>query len=570
MFAHFGRWRCSATRIGSPVYSPLPGWRLLSSTAAGNEAKVTPFQQLKLLGPLRRYFDRQGFESPTAVQAEFIPVLLKGFSAFISSHTGSGKTAAFGLPLLQRLQDTLALRGDHRPIPAEREANTVYPLLCVIAPTQSLAIQQGQMLSAMAAELPLISVHVADIRSANSRIPADLNVLVGTPANLLKMTRFNLLNCAHVDAVVLDEVDKLLSSAHVSETDRIWQNIVCDRRDWQRTNSPVQVVGVSATVQEAHVEALQAAAVSVAAPWHSPLKTRREDNWQQADKEDAQNSAPLQPAQQYLLPPTLEHIFYEVPEAKKIALLGYLARRKKGVCAKPARILCFVKSRHRCERVAETLRERYGVAASVYHGLRQDALPSSPSSGSAVEDSILPKAPEPADPINQPRLWIATDILARGMDLPLLDVVVMLDCPLDTNGYVHRAGRAGRSGRRGHVISFVADGPVPVEVRGVATERNDAHVYGSIVREIWPQSALRLQKIPGPWRGSDDEGSTHTHNHTNANTKRQHSLRHWRGGRYEDVLVAKERRRTLAEAHASPKVPSLLRQWLRQEGKRVL
>ena len=331
-----------------------------------------------------------GWHTPTPVQAAAIPAVLAGRDLLARAPTGAGKTAAFVLPLLQRLQQVPA--GDRRLA------------VLVLAPTRELAAQTARVLRTLAPQQrAVLAVGGLSINPQLLALRGGVPLLVATPGRLLDLVAHNALRLDGVQCLVLDEADRLLDLGFADEVGRVLALLPAQR----------QTLLFSATLPDT-VSALAASAL------RDPLVVQAAA----AGGGDA---------------PDITQRAIVVDSARRTPLLRQLLRS-----AGWQRVLVFVATQHASERVADKLRQG-GVPAAALHG--------DLSSGRRAQ--VLADFGTGAL-----QVLVATDLAARGIDLPQLGVVLNHDLPRSTVDHVHRIGRAGRAGAAGLAVSFVlADAP---------------------------------------------------------------------------------------------------------------
>jgi len=342
-----------------------------------------------------------GWARPTPVQAAVLPAVLLGRDVLALSPTGSGKTAAFLLPLLQRLLAT--------PLPARASARPRRLRCLVLAPTREIALQTADaaraLLSGMAAAPKLVvAVGGASINPQMLALRGGTDLLVATPGRLLDLLAHNALQLGDVASLVLDEADRLLDLGFADELGRVLAALPARR----------QTLLFSATLPDA-VRSLAAQVL------HDAL---------QVDASNSQHAAP---------PPAITQRAIVVDSARRTALLRHLLAAEAW-----QRVLVFVATQYASEHVADKLR-RAGLTAQALHGSR------SPGARAAALADFQ---------AGRMRVLVATDLAARGIDLPGLGVVLQHDLPRSAVDHTHRIGRTGRAGTAGQAISFVlADAP---------------------------------------------------------------------------------------------------------------
>ena len=335
-----------------------------------------------------------GWTTATAIQQAALPPILHGRDVLGLAPTGSGKTAAFALPLLQRLLATPAW-------PAERPRRL---RALILAPTRELAAQTGQVLRALAPQLTtVVAVGGVSINLQMMALRGGAHLVVATPGRLLDLVGQNALRLSAVEAVVLDEADRLLDLGFADEIGRVLALLPHER----------QTLMFSATMPDT-VAALAA---------HVLRDALRIDA-----AADAQAPAPQ-----------VRQRAIEVDTARRTPLLRQLVRDEGW-----DRALVFVAIQYATEHVADKLRQA-GLAAAALHGRL----------GQGRRSQVL------AD-FQQRKLavLVATDLAARGLDVAQMAVVVNFDLPRSVVDYTHRIGRTARAGAQGQAISLIcADAP---------------------------------------------------------------------------------------------------------------
>ena len=371
------------------------------------------FSSLGLLPALVQAASAQGYVLPTPIQAQAIPAILKGSDVLGLAQTGSGKTAAFCLPLLQLLQllqglqsqqSPKTLHGDSKNAPPHHSRSRSIRTL-ILVPTRELAAQVGEVMRNLAQYLP-VAVKTAVVFGGVSINPQMMglrggaDVLVATPGRLLDLIDHNALGAlglSHVNTLVLDEADRLLDLGFADELARILALLPAKR----------QSLFFSATFPQV-VQALADALL------HEPVR--------------------IEIAATPATHPVILQRAIEVDAGRRTQLLRHLVQQNEWT-----RVLVFVATKHAAEIVADKLRKA-GIDAEPFHGLL--------SQGKRSQVLADFKA-------SRVRVVVATDLAARGIDIAELPVVVNYDLPRSSVDYVHRIGRTGRAGLSGVAISFV-------------------------------------------------------------------------------------------------------------------
>jgi ATP-dependent RNA helicase RhlE len=365
-----------------------------SSVALMQAPAVVSFAQLGLHAELQSSADQAGFTAPTPVQVEAIGHVLNGRDVLATAQTGSGKTAAYVLPVLQLLMATAASRGE---APKKRITQVL-----VLVPTRELATQVSDVLRDLARPLSQ-SIKVGTVFGGVSINPqmmslrSGADVVVATPGRLLDIVDHNALNLGHVQHLVLDEADRLLDLGFAEELHRILALLPSKRQN----------LLFSATF-EPTVQTLAEALL------HNPERITIAHT--EAHKPDIAQRA------------------IQVDEKSRTALLRHLIKTHAW-----KRVLVFVATRYACEHVANKL-YKAGVFATAFHG----------EMSQGARQDVLAEFKE-----ERWEVVVTTDLAARGIDIAQLPVVVNYDLPRSATDYTHRIGRTGRAGAAGEAVSFV-------------------------------------------------------------------------------------------------------------------
>ncbi|KAI1382974.1 ATP-dependent rRNA helicase RRP3 [Hypoxylon trugodes] len=360
------------------------------------ESAPKTFKELGIVDPLVEACDSLGYKHPTPIQAQSIPLALQNRDLIGLAETGSGKTAAFVLPILQALLD--------KPSP-------FFGL--ILAPTRELASQIGQSVEALGAS---ISVRCAVIVGGLDMVPQSIalskkpHIVVATPGRLLdhleKTKGFKLSNTKYL---VIDEADRLLDMDFGPILDKLLKFLPRERRTFL----------FSATMSS-KVESLQRASL------RDPLRVSISSN-------------------KYQTVSTLQQYYVFIPHMHKDTyLIFFVASEFAGRST-----IIFTRTVYETQRVAILLRF-LGFGAIPLHGqLSQSARLGALNKFKAGTRDIL----------------VATDVAARGLDIPSVDVVLNYDLPQDSKTYVHRVGRTARAGKAGQALSLVTQYDIEIYQR---------------------------------------------------------------------------------------------------------
>ncbi len=344
---------------------------------------------LALTDKILKALNEKEYIDATPIQKVLIPAMFEKRDIMAGAQTGTGKTAAFSLPILQELSQKL-VEGKH------------YPKALILVPTRELAQQVHASIESYGKYLDLKTTVLfggASLKSQANRLRFGVDIIVSTPGRLLEHMVQKNVNLQSIDYLVLDEADTILDMGFVHEVFKILKSLPLKRQN----------ILVSATLSGS-VKRL---------------------------------------AEQILIKPKLievdamgtsahmvEQIIYPVELEKKIELLSYIigSRNYKHV-------LVFVRKKELVDKVAKEL-NLWGLKTAVIHGEKSSGDRTRALKGFKEEKF---------------RILVATDIAARGLDIPNLSVVINYDLPHVTGDYIHRIGRTGRAGNRGLAITLLCD-----------------------------------------------------------------------------------------------------------------
>ncbi len=350
------------------------------------------FADLKLAPELLKALTESGYTTPTPVQAQAIPVVLEGHDLMAGAQTGTGKTAAFALPLLQKLL----------PLASSSTSPAKHPVRALIlVPTRELAVQVEESVKTYAKHTHLRSLVVfggVDIKTQTPHLKTGVEILVATPGRLLDHIEQKTVQLNLVQMLVLDEADRMLDMGFMPALKRILALLPRQRQS-----------------------------LMFSATFSTEIKKLSEDFMNYPTLiEVARSNASAENITQKV---------YLVEQADKHQLLAQLLR---GDDAK--QVIVFTKTKLTASRLAKQL-QREGVSADAIHGdksqlERMQALDAFKQGKVAV--------------------LIATDVAARGLDIDHLPMVINYEIPHAAEDYVHRIGRTGRAGASGTAISLVS------------------------------------------------------------------------------------------------------------------
>ncbi|HSD44333.1 MAG TPA: DEAD/DEAH box helicase [Burkholderiales bacterium] len=340
----------------------------------------------------------EGYTSPTPVQAQAIPVILEGRDVLAGAQTGTGKTAGFTLPLLQRL----ASHANASPSPARHLIRAL-----VLTPTRELAAQVEESIRTYGRHLRLKTTLVYGGVGINPQIDAlrrGVDILVATPGRLLDHVGQKTVDLRHVEILVLDEADRMLDMGFIRDIRRILALLPAKRQN----------LLFSATFSD-EIRALANGLL------HDPATV-------QVARRNAESELVAQRV-------------YSVPQTQKRALLAHLVASGDW-----RQVLVFTRTKHGANRLAEQLCKD-GIEATAIHGNKSQGARTKALAGFKSGDV---------------RVLVATDLASRGLDIEDLPHVVNYELSHVPEDYVHRIGRTGRAGVTGEAISLVSPDEAPL------------------------------------------------------------------------------------------------------------
>ncbi|MGH7441801.1 MAG: DEAD/DEAH box helicase, partial [bacterium] len=348
---------------------------------------MTPFESLGLGPKLLQALKEAGYEQPTPIQAQAIRPIIEGRDLLGIAQTGTGKTAAFALPLLE----TMSQRGFKNSPGRVR--------VLVLTPTRELAAQVESNFRTYGRHMPLRSAVIFGGVGQGAQVKAlerGLDVLIATPGRLLDLMQQRHAHLGHLEVLVLDEADRMLDMGFIRDVRKITAVLPRER----------QTLLFSATMPDAIASLSQELL-------RDPVRV-----------EVTPQATTVERVRQSLM---------FVDKGRKRDLLRHLLADKSILQA-----LVFARTKRGADRVAEDL-EAHGIAAAAIHGNkaqnhRERTLRSFRS--------------------GQTRVLVATDIAARGLDIPGVSHVFNFELPDEPESYVHRIGRTARAGREGTAIAF--------------------------------------------------------------------------------------------------------------------
>ncbi|WFC98620.1 RNA helicase [Malassezia yamatoensis] len=406
---------------------------------------------------LKERFDAEGFKQPTLIQSCCWPVMLQGKDIVGVAETGSGKTLAFGVPALQHVIENQSNKKLKKAVQ-----------VLVIAPTRELAIQTRDNLARVSEPLGFGTyclyggVSKSEQLRSMQKSALPVNIIVGTPGRVLDLAREGSLDLSHVSFLTLDEADRMLDKGFEPDIRAIIAMTISNE-EGRRTSMfsatwPPAVRGLAETFMR------------------DPIRVTVGSDELSANRKVSQEVEVLQDG-------------YE----KERRLNSFL--RASNALKSSDKILIFALYKKEAQRVENTLR-RWGYKVSGIHGdLNQHDRIASLEAFKSGETPLL----------------VATDVAARGLDIPNVEQVINYTFPLTIEDYIHRIGRTGRGGKTGKALSFFTDEdkahagelirvlkdanqPVPEAMNQFPTtiKRKTHSSYGDHYKELVPGKAKKI------------------------------------------------------------------------------
>jgi ATP-dependent RNA helicase RhlE len=349
------------------------------------------FEDLKLAPAIVKAVREQGYETPTAIQAQAIPLVLEGHDLLGGAQTGTGKTAAFTLPLLHRLSMSRS---------AQNKFGGTGIRALVLTPTRELAAQVEESVRQYGKYLQLSSTVIFGGVGMNpqiAKVKKGVDILVATPGRLLDLAQQGMLDLGQVQMLVLDEADRMLDMGFIHDVKKVLALVPKEK----------QSLLFSATFSDEIRELANGLLKNPQSVQVTPRNTTVQ---------------------------RITQVIHPVGRGKKKALLAHIINEQNW-----SQVLVFTRTKFGANNVAEFL-EKNGITAMALHGNKSQAARTQALSGFKSGDV---------------RALVATDIAARGIDIDDLPHVVNYEIPNVSEDYVHRIGRTGRAGADGAAVNLV-------------------------------------------------------------------------------------------------------------------
>lgn len=362
------------------------------------------FENLKIIKPIQTALTNEGYTIPTPIQQQAIPIILERKDILGCAQTGTGKTAAFAIPILQILsQEKETGKSDGTPdfsgkaFRQHRERRTIKAL--IITPTRELAVQVAESFSVYGKNTGLKNTVVyggVSQYSQTDKLKQGVDILIATPGRLLDLINQNFINLSHIKMFVLDEADRMLDMGFIHDVKKIIAMLPVKRQSlFFSATMPLEIVKLANTILT------------------NPVKVEIEPQSKTVE--------------------VIKQAVYFVSRPDKKKLLIHILKNENVSSA-----LVFTRTKHGADIVSRFLNDAR-INTDAIHGnksqqARQRALNNFKSSRTKV--------------------LVATDIAARGIDIDRLSHVFNFDMPDFSETYIHRIGRTGRAGLGGIALSF--------------------------------------------------------------------------------------------------------------------
>jgi superfamily II DNA/RNA helicase len=351
------------------------------------------FSNFGFIPPIGKAISRINYSNPTPIQEQCIPVVLSGRDVLASAQTGTGKTAAFCLPLL----DLVANKPKHK------HKRNISPDVLILSPTRELATQIEQELKRFSHFMDTNIVAVVggvSYKLQNKLLKSNVNFLVATPGRLMDLVRQRKINLKHIDALVIDEADRMLDMGFIPDIKKIFES----------TSQDQQVLMFTATLNKQIEKIAQ-----------QFLKDPQRIAIEQENKSNK----------------NIQQIAYPVADynQKKLVLVDVLNEPDLN------QAIIFTATKREADRLSDELYLMNHRSKTLHGDMSQRERTRTINRFKNNEIQIL----------------VATDVAARGIDVDDITHVINFDLPRQVEDYIHRIGRTGRAERKGKAISLVVD-----------------------------------------------------------------------------------------------------------------
>ena len=441
------------------------------------------FEQLGLSAQLTKALTENGFKAPFPIQETAIPLILQGKDVVGQAHTGTGKTAAFGLPILQQIKPGGPVQ------------------VLILAPTRELAVQVTDEINRFAKYTGIKAVTIYGGQSINlqlDKLRRGVQIVVATPGRLIDHIKQGSIILDDVRFVVLDEADRMLDMGFIDDIKFILFYVNDDR----------QTCLFSATMP--------------------PEILRLADEYMRENKIEH-----VRLNEEEITLESIDQSYLVVEEREKFKHLMDFIRRNQNA---KSQTIVFAATKQRADRIAYKLRQEGFSAVTIHGDLSQKQ-----------RDNAMHKFRRGAEDI-----LVATDIAARGIDVPAIGNVINYDVPEDPNLYFHRIGRTARAGGEGKAISLVSNDRISDFERILAQTKLPIRKLNDELGVVVPVIAQRQASFGrgGGYRWRGGYGSRSGYRNDRGGGERRYSRggggssSGYRGGRSQSGGYGRDRRRS--------------------------
>ncbi len=350
------------------------------------------FEKYHISSAIKRNLAHLGFKRTTNIQFKAIPSILNGEDVLAIAQTGTGKTAAFAIPIINKID-------------SYKSSKRSYGIKCIVlAPTRELALQIGEVFTSLAKHTKVKTFALCGGVEQDPQIKKlqnGIDILIATPGRMFDLISQGYIDLKNVNTLVLDEADHMLDLGFIKD-------IISIKRKLTREH---QTLFFSATINKAikklAFSQVRKSAIRIQIAPEDPVSIN-----------------------------VSHYVMFVEMDDKRFFLERFIKEHQE------SKIIVFVRTRVRAERVAKAM-ERAGINTVMIHGARDQ--------GDRADVMKMFREGEC-------RILIATDVSARGIDIPDIDYVINYDLPDKSENYVHRVGRTGRGHNKGEALSFCSKG----------------------------------------------------------------------------------------------------------------
>jgi ATP-dependent RNA helicase RhlE len=346
------------------------------------------FEKYHISADIKRNLETLGFKRPTDIQFKAIPSILKGEDVLAVAQTGTGKTAAFAIPVIDKIQRV-------------KSSKRSYGISCIVmVPTRELAEQIGRVFEDLSrhTKVKTFAVHGGVEQDPQIKKLADgIDVLVSTPGRMFDLISQGAINLQRIDTLILDEADQMLDKGFIDDI------IAVKKKLWKKHQTLFFSATINKEIKKLAFSQVKTSAIRIQVSPEDPVSKN-----------------------------VTHFVTFVEMDDKRFYLRRFIDDNPD------ARIIVFVRTRVRAERVCKAL-ERGNIESATLHGEKEQ------KDRTDVMNSFKK---------GEFNILIATDVSARGIDIPDVHYVINYDLPEKSENYVHRVGRTGRGVKKGTAISF--------------------------------------------------------------------------------------------------------------------